>query len=109
MKKLSLIIPGLSGTPISAPKGVPTGGLFPQGQSYLAVLIDVLFLSAALFALFMIIRAGLNIIMSQGDKQKFQLARARVQYSIIGLIIIFLSFLAINLAGHLFGVKLIGP
>lgn len=54
-----------------------------------------------------IIWAGIQWITSGGDKQKLASAKARITWSIVGLIIMFVSFLIINMFGHFFGVKLL--
>ena len=107
--KFALTIPGIS-QPIRGPSGIPTGGIETGDLNHiLGVLIGVIFVFSVLFALVNMVRAGLNWIMSRGDKEKLQTARSRIQYSVLGLVVIFLSFLIVNLIGHLFGVKLIGP
>lgn len=108
MKYLTLSIPGTGGTiKLEAPVGVPTGGLYNSGVNIIAVGIQVVMLSAILIALFFVIRGGINLIMSRGDKEKLQKARERIAYSIIGLVIIFLSFLGVSIIGGLFGIDLL--
>lgn len=108
--KIALTIPGTNGTPIRIDSGlpVPTGGLNTAGNNILSVGVEIVLIGAILLCLYFIIRGGLNIITSGGDKEKFQKGRERVRYAIIGLIIIFLSFFLINILGTLFGVNLIG-
>lgn len=109
--KIALSIPGTGGTPIQIdsglPKGVPTGGLSGTGQNVIWVAIELLLVGAVLLSIYSIIRGGINIITSGGDKEKFQRGRERVRYSIIGLIVIFLSFLLVNIIGALFGINLL--
>jgi len=45
----------------------------------------------------MLILGGFEWIFSQGDKQKVAQARQRLTMSVIGLILIFLSFMIINI------------
>ena len=114
MKYLSLSIPGSGGTPIQIepPSGVPSGGLFDKygnagtGISAIGVFIDLILIIAIFLSVLWIIRGGINIITSGGDKEKFQRGRERVRYAIIGLIVIFLSFFMVNIIGTLFGVSL---
>ncbi len=121
MKYLSLTIPGTNGTPVQVdsglPKGVPVGGLFnEQGQTTntgtginaIVAAIEILFLGAFLFALYTIIRGGINMITSGGEKERFAKGRERVRYAIIGLVVIFLSIFLVNLIGNFFGVPLLG-
>lgn len=105
--KLALIIPGISGT-IDAPSGVPTGSLFPQGQNILSVGIQFLIAVSIIFGFYMLLRAGINMITSGGDKERFEKGRERLRYAIIGILIIFFSFAIINLLAGFFGVPLIG-
>src|SRR3989344_6856577 len=96
MKYLSLSIPGSGGTPMKIdsdlPKGVPTGGLLGTGQDVIRVAIELVIVGAVLLSLYFIIRGGINMMTSGGDKEKFQRGRERVRYSIIGLVVIFMSF-----------------
>lgn len=117
MGKLTLSIPGSGGTPIQIdsglPKGVPTGGLFDKagnagtGINAVWVGIELFLLGAVLLSVYYIIRGGINMTTSGGDKEKFHTGRERVRYAIIGLIVIFLSFFMINIIGTLFGINLL--
>lgn len=107
MKYLSLSIPGFGKIDSGLPTGVPTGGLFGTGQNALWVGIELFLLGAVLLSLYQIIRGGMNITSSGGDKQKFQNGRERLRYGIIGLIVIFMSFFLVNLIGKLFGINLL--
>lgn len=103
--KLALTI---GGTEIPAPNGIPTGGLFTAGQNIIQLLFGLAFFFAAIVALFALVYAGYNWMEAGGDKQKLVVAKETIIYVIIGLIVIFLSFLIINLIGGFFGVKLVG-
>lgn len=106
--KLALTIPGFGNIePTILPKGIQTGGLSGSGEIIISVLIQALIIGALGFALFMLARAGFNMITSGGDKEKFTQGRERLRYSIIGLLIIFFSFFIINFFGNLFGIELI--
>ena len=108
MKYLTLSIPGSGGKPIKLEpsSGVPSGGL-DMGSNILGVLINLIIIIAILFSIFLMIRGGMNMMTSGGDKEKFQRGRERIRYAIIGLIIIFLSFGLVNLIGTFFGVNLL--
>lgn len=109
MYKLTLSIPGSGGTiTLEAPPGVPTGGLYGPGTNIIGVGIQVAILATIIITLLFFIRGGVNWVMSKGDKEKLQKARERLQYSIIGLVIVFLSFLAVNILGSVFGIDLLG-
>ena len=114
MKYLSLSIPGSGGTPIQLepPVGVPSGGLFEgtkagTGINAISVAIELLIVGAVLLSLYYIIRGGINMMTSGGEKEKFTQGRERVRYAIIGLIIIFFSIFMVNFIGGVFGVNLL--
>lgn len=113
MGKLALSIPGfadidsekINGTPVPLlPKGVPTGGI-EMGNNILVTFIELIFVGAILFSLFSLIRGGINIITSGGQKEKFQQGRERVRYAIIGLAVVFSSLLLISIIGSFFGIN----
>lgn len=93
MKELALSI---NGTPISAPSDIPTGGFADKGINIIQAAISILFVLGIILALVFIVVAGIQWVMSSGDKQKIQSARNRLMYSIIGLIVIFLSFFIVQ-------------
>lgn len=116
MEKLSLSIPGADGKPVQIdsdlPEGVPTGGLFEgdkagTGINAIWVGIELFLIGAVLLSIYYIIRGGINIMTSGGDKEKFQKGRERVRYAIVGLIVVFFSFFIVNFIGGFFGVNLL--
>ncbi len=117
MKYLTLSIPGPDGKPMQIdsglPTGVPTGGLFdPQGNAgtginAIWIAVELFLLGAVLLSLYQIIRGGINISSSSGDKEKFANGRERLRYGIIGLIVVFASFLLVNVLGKIFGINLL--
>lgn len=108
--KIALSIPdfGKLDDPTGLPQGVPTGGLFDTGADALGVAIQIILIAAIFFSILTIIRGGLNMITSGGDKQRFQMGRERIRYAILGLIVVLLSFLLVNFLGRFFGVNLLG-
>ena len=102
---LTLQVPGYE--EIGAPEGVPTGGL-TEGSGILQNAITIIIVIGVVVALFMLIYSGIQWIMSGGDKEKLTAARHRIIYTIIGLVVIFLSFMIVNAIGRLFGVNLLG-
>lgn len=112
MENLALSIPSLGGTPtikIQAPTGIPTGGLFTTGQNVIATGLNVLFVAAIVLAVASFIWGGISWIMSGGNKESLQKARLRIVYGIVGLGLVFLSFLIVQFLGDFFGVKIITP
>jgi uncharacterized protein involved in cysteine biosynthesis len=97
MKILSLTVPGANGAPvdISGAGGMPQGGASSL-NSIITTGLNLAVLAAIFVCLLMLIIGGFEWIFSQGDKQKLNQARQRLAMSILGLVIIFLSFLAIN-------------
>lgn len=109
MKYLTLSIPGFGqiDSPTGLPKGTPTGGLSTTGQNAIWVGIELFLVGAILLSIYYIIRGGINMTTSGGDKEKFQRGRERVRYAIIGLIVIFFSIFMVNFIAGLFGVNLL--
>ena len=104
-KLLALTVPGFK--KIGAPENVPTGGL-TEGAGIIQTLITLAFVTATVVALFMLVYSGIEWTLSRGDKQKLEGARMRIIYTIIGLVVIFLSFMIVNMVGALFGIQLLG-
>lgn len=107
MTDLALTIPGFGDVPV--PSGIAhipsrTG---PFGENIIQLGISVLIVGAILACLFYIIWGGVEWIRSEGDKEALSIARKRIIYSVIGLVIVFLSFLLINLISFFFGIDLI--
>lgn len=104
MQYLALQIPGgNSVTTNLVPTGSPgeLAGIINTG-------IDLAVLAAIFVCLFMLILAGFEWIFSQGDKQKVAQARQRLDMAVLGLILIFMSFLIINVIyAFFFGSKVI--
>lgn len=62
---------------------------------------------AVILTLVFLIVGGLKWIISGGDKKQLEGAQKTIQYAIIGLVVILLSFFIINFIGLLFGVNLL--
>ncbi len=107
--KIALTIPGTNGTPIKIDSGlpVPTGGLFDTGQDAIRVFIELTLVIAIFVALYFIATGGLDMITSEGEKEKLKRGREKVIYAVMGLIVIFLSFTAINVISAFFGFNLL--
>lgn len=101
----------INGVEIQTPNDLkhlnPTNtGLF--GQKVIALGIEILFVGAILFALFFLIWGGVLWIRSEGDKQKIQLARDSIVYSVIGLAVVLLAFILVFIIGYFFNIELLG-
>lgn len=68
--------------------------------------ILVIFIVAALVALFFLIWGGIKWVMSGGDKAKVEVARSTIIAALIGLVVTFLSFFILQLILGLFGLSL---
>lgn len=100
MKFLSLSIPNSNPNQptitISAPSGIPTGGLSDKGSSIINLVIQFIFVGAIALTIIFIMLSGIEWITSGGDEKKIEKAKGRLTYSIIGLIVILGSFFIIN-------------
>lgn len=105
MKYFALSIPGNNGSiDIKAPSG--SGIISTDGPGALSNIISAglnLAMVVAVIACFlMLILGGFNWMTSQGDKQKLASARQRIAMAIIGLIVVFISFVIINIIYNFF-------
>src|SRR5579859_2535142 len=72
-------------------------------------IISFLFILAALIALIYLIYGGIRWITSGGDKSNVEAARDSIIASIIGLVVVFLSYVIINVVMQFFfGFNLLG-
>lgn len=96
MKQLAITIP-THGT-IELPGEIPTGGLFDDagGFSLLQLLLQFVFLLAVILAVIMVLFAGIQWVISGGDKSKIEGARNRLVYSLVGLVIVVLAFFIVR-------------
>ena len=79
------------------------------GEGILGLIIQLMFLLAVILSLFYIIWGGIQWIMSGGEKQGVEAARAKITYAVIGLILTFFAFFIMGLIGAFFNVDLISP
>jgi len=103
MKYLALMLPG--GQTITAPGGIPQGGLSVTSK-VIGNAITIMIIVTVVLTLIFLVVGGIQWAQSGGDKQKVAGARARITYSIIGLIIALVSFFIVNVIGGIFNVKL---
>ena len=105
---LTLTIPGpdgKGGVEVKAPTSVPSGGIDTLSQA-IGGGITIFIIIAVIFCLISIVRAGIQWSSSAGDKAKVAAARARITWSIIGLIVVLCAFLIVNILGNFFGVNI---
>src|SRR3989344_3171201 len=108
--KLAFSIPDFSnidtGNPMLTPlpEGVPTGGLGTTGADAIRVFIYLILAIAILTALWFIVKGAIDIIQSEGQKEKLKSGRERVIFAVFGLIMIFASFLFMNIISAFIGI-----
>lgn len=78
------------------------------GVNILKNVLNLLFYSVGILALFFIIYGGIKWITSSGDPKNIEAARNTILYASIGLFIAFLSVFIVNVLGGFFGVNLLG-
>jgi hypothetical protein len=104
MERLSFKIPGydeLEGT-----NGMPDSS-YSTFENFIRWGITVTMIVASLVCLALLIMGGIQWITSSGDKGGLEGARNRIIYALIGLVIIFSSFLIIQVVGNFFGLALL--
>lgn len=68
-------------------------------------IINAALVLSAVVAVFLITYAAFQYVTSGGDKEKVDSARKRITFAIIGLVIIFMAFTAINFISTFTGVN----
>jgi uncharacterized membrane protein len=97
MRYLTLQLPDINGSSNSINVTiVPTGGPGTL-DTIIGTGLSLAVVAAIVVCLFMLILSGFEWIFSEGDKQKVAKARQRLAMSIIGLIVVFVSFMIINI------------
>lgn len=94
----------IGGTDIPAPSGIPSGSA--DGEIFVQTIVNSLFGLAAILAIIFLIWGGMQWSASGGDKQALDAAKKRITYSIIGLVVVILSFVLVNFVGSFLGVTL---
>lgn len=120
---LSAIVKPAYGAPIPGGNGGPGGasritnpalsesirGL--SGLEFLArflpMLITLFLIIASLLSFFFLIWGGIRWITSGGDPKAVESARGQVTMAIIGLVIVFVSFVIFRFIGDFFGINLL--
>jgi hypothetical protein len=115
MKLISLSIQGPAYTgpdiptntpiPIVGAGGMPTGGI--EGgilNKILGTGFSVLVIIGIILCLYVLVLSGWQWIFSSGDKQSIGKVRQRISYALVGLVVIFISFVLINLLTNFFGI-----
>src|SRR5438067_13621175 len=105
--KLALTLPG--NTVLIPPSEIvhtlPPPGSY--GLGFIGVAIGMLFIIAAVLALGFIVYGGIKWITSEGDPKNIQGARNMIIYAVIGLMIVFLAYFAVNIISKFLNVSLL--
>mgnify|MGYP001568671905 CR=1 FL=1 len=80
-----------------------TGANFGQ---FVGNFVTALMVLAALISLVFLIYGGVKWIMSEGDKTAVETARQTIIGAIVGLVVVFLSYLIVSIILGLFGITL---
>ena len=96
-----LQIPGDNGTSqsLAVPSGIPaelSGDLKTTGSAVFQLGFKVIFLLAIFLGIIFILTSGIQMVTSGGDSEKLAVARKRLIYSIIGLVLVAGAFLAVT-------------
>ncbi|HVZ12811.1 MAG TPA: pilin [Patescibacteria group bacterium] len=91
-------------------------GCYKDGVATLACIpvviqnvINFLVMFAGIVCVFLIVYAGIRLVMSEGDPEKISTARKTLIYAIFGLVIVIMSFFILGLVSGLTGVSRIAP
>lgn len=101
-----LIALAINGQDIPVPKALPqpdTG----MTAKVIGNALEIFIVAGIAVSVAMIVWAGIQWAYSEGDKQKIAAARAKLTWSVVGLVIMFLAFAIINLLSSLFGINLL--
>jgi len=90
----------ISGKPIQG----PLQGIETIGDLINRILPFILGL-AGIILLFVLILAGYDLIMSQGNAEKIKSAQAKITTGIIGLFLLIFSYLIVSLIAKIFGLS----
>lgn len=101
MREFALTVGGQTiESPAGLPKSGNEAGIFSNAMS---IFITITIVVTVIF----VIWAGIQWVMSGGDKQKVAAARAKLTWGIIGLVVALSAFLLINMFSYFFGVNLL--
>jgi len=71
--------------------------------------LQLLLLIAAVFFFVYLIIGGIKWIMSGGDKAKVEAARNQITHALIGLLVVFGSWIIVSLVKTMFGIDIFNP
>lgn len=102
MKQLTLTLPG--GNTINPPADLktPSGGKFTDLASVITPAVEVIFYVATFLAFYYLVWGALMYLLAKGEKEGLAKARAKITWALVGLVVIFLAFMAARYAGIVF-------
>lgn len=92
MDRLAITIGGRT---INAPGGIPQGGS-DTAQKIIQTGVRLFLIVAIIFGLVYLIFAGIQWIMSRGDKQQLEEAKLKITYAVVGLVIALGGFFIVS-------------
>ncbi len=101
----SLTLPG--GSSVDGPIKSALGGNSMNIGSIISGAIPFIFIFAGAGLFIMLLAAGFDFLTSAGDAKKLEQGRTRLTNALIGFLIIFASFWAVQAAGIIFGLDTI--
>lgn len=101
------IDPTLYSTPTTTTGGGASAYLEGGLVSIVEMFVVYAFIIAGFLAFFFIFYGGLSFILSGGNDEKIKQAVNTIRYSIIGLVIIILSFTFVSIIGRIFDLQLV--
>jgi len=82
---------------------------FNSPGTLISSLLGYIFAIAGIILVFMIISSGYQMMLSKGDPKVFQAAQGKLTTSIIGIVIIFVSFWIVKIILQFFGIDFLVP
>ena len=100
----NLQLPGENGngTVISGPDGFNAGNTLGD---VIGKTVPYLFVFSGIALLLMLIFGGFSLLTSGGDPKQLESGKQKITYSIIGFIIVFLAFWAVQLIAWIFNIQ----
>lgn len=91
---------------INPPADLPQPGK-GAAEKILSNALSIFLIAGVIVSILAIVWGGTQWITSGGDKQKVASARAHITWAIVGLVIMFISFLIINAFSYFFKINLL--
>lgn len=93
---------------IQGNSGLPLWIINLNVAGYIDRILPYIFGAAGIVLLFMIISSGYQMMTSKGDPKIFQVAQGKLTTSILGILIVFISFWVVSLLLRFFGISFTG-